>query len=255
MDLGEIYDTVNYLLKKEKSGKIMSPGEFNLVFDLAQSNLYKYVYGLKEEYKPMLPVPSVAYEVSQNVTDIIQAFKQFDNNVAVAGGQFALSSLTQNYRHMSSMTYDNSGAMVPVDIEILNDAEFASRQNQSIKAPSANNPVSTIIGSNVKILPITLTAIDATYLRDFIKSHYDYMVDSVTHEQRYVPPGAAPVDYGGSWAYVDGRAAATLSSSVETEFPNFSHIDLIGITLSYMSVSLANQFIYETSEIMKQKGR
>ena len=74
IDVNELYEFVKFVANKEQSGYI-KPDEFNLVADRAQMQFFMERYNNPAEYQPGRPIPRVAFQQSQKVSDDLRILK------------------------------------------------------------------------------------------------------------------------------------------------------------------------------------
>jgi hypothetical protein len=65
MNINEVYDLIKYILNKDQSG-YLSPDEFNLIINQAQTSFLNYLLGEFQQYQLQHPQARIAY--SQNET-------------------------------------------------------------------------------------------------------------------------------------------------------------------------------------------
>ena len=73
INVNELYEFVQFVSNKEQSGYV-KPSEFNLAIDRAQMQLFMERYNNPAEYQPGRPVPRVAYQQTQKISDDLRPF-------------------------------------------------------------------------------------------------------------------------------------------------------------------------------------
>ena len=73
INIDEMYRFVQFVANKEQSGFI-KPTEFNLAVDRAQMQLFMERYNNPAEYQPGRPIPRVAYQQTQKISDDLREF-------------------------------------------------------------------------------------------------------------------------------------------------------------------------------------
>jgi hypothetical protein len=236
ISVNEIKLYSDYISNKEQSGNTISPDNFNLLLRRGLDDLFKQRYGLPEEYQPGMPLPRMAYEVTQKMKDDLRMLKKTETLSVDANGQMLIPS---DYVHYTRITYvyfvNNKENKKPdekiVGVEVIDDDKWDGRRTHPIKVPNKKKLIIANFNSdNVEYFPKDLGNIQFTYLK--------------------YPP--TPV-----WAYTidaDDNVVYDPSNSINIELPAILTNDLTRIILSYIGINLREQGLVSYVEEIKAKG-
>jgi hypothetical protein len=232
MNLWEIWSLVEYISNKDFSGNIITPQRFNELIKVVNMDLFRTKYGLPEDFQPGRPVPVEYADITLKNTDDLRAFKVYQTSVAVVNG---ILSLNANYAHRDTVTYNyiktiaGVATTLPRPVEILREAEFASRQGNWTKKPTLQNPIGTVRSNGIHIRPLTILAVDFSYYR-------------------------FPVDPQFAWIERDGYIEYDSANSVEYEWVKDESLTLTRMILQYVGVSLREADLVQYSEQKLKTG-
>tara|TARA_R100000664_G_C2749112_1_gene136506 strand:- start:258 stop:1031 length:774 start_codon:yes stop_codon:yes gene_type:complete len=254
ISVNELYRFVQFVANKEQSGFI-KPSEFNLAVDRAQMQFFMERYGNPAEYQPGRPIPRVAYNQTQKVSDDL---RKFIKRSAIPVDVNGIMQYPEDYLHFSSATYhfveqpvstetpdDNcddcpgSGTSTVTIGEITNhtvtvrpvdDSELSYLLQSSIVRPDEKNPVLTFYQEGVQYHPKNLGAVDFVYLRRPIKPEWSFNLNS------------------------NGRPEYDPVSSVDLEWPEQVFNEIAVRILSFVGVNLREGELTQYSEGKRQTG-
>tara|TARA_R110002020_G_scaffold54322_2_gene151594 strand:- start:125 stop:847 length:723 start_codon:yes stop_codon:yes gene_type:complete len=237
ININELYKFVQFVSNKEQSGYV-KPSEFNLAVDRAQMQLFMERYNNPAEYQPGRPVPRVAYQQTQKVSDDLRPFIKKVYQPLLNGGKFLWSNLP-DYMHLSSLRaqyykVDNTNGESELrssGVRILDDSELSSYLDSSILQPTPEYPIAAIYNGYLQVYPTNITGIDVTYLSRPIKANWAFTVNATTGMPDY-----------------DDATSTDLNWSDEL-------FNEIGVRiLSFIGVNLKDNTITQYSELKKQQG-
>lgn len=236
ISVNEVKQYSDYISNKEQSGNSITPEQFNLLLRRGLDDLFKQRYGLPEEYQPGMPLPRMAYEVTQKMKDDLRMCKVTDSFSVDSKGQMLLP---EDYVHYTRLTYvyyqNNKEAGKPderfVGIEVIDDDKWDSRRTHPVKIP---NKKKIIIGNfnsdNIEFYPRDLGKVEMAYLR-----------------YPQTPVWAFTVDAEDNVVFDPGN-------SVDIEMPKILTNDLTRIILSYIGINLRESGLVSYIEEIKAKG-
>ena len=230
MTIDEIYRTVRVIANKEQRG-FLKPSEFNLLADKAQMELFTQRYNNVKEYQTVRAktgsytvAPGVSYATSQKVIDDLRPFVTYAESLTFSGGWWQYPT---NYLHALSLSFGG------YPIEFVGEDRLFNRLNSSIVAPSIEHPIA-VQAANGFIIYTTTSAVGSglaflTYLR---RPHRPY------------------------WAFteVDGNPIYNPTNSVNFEFEDQVHNELITKILTYLGIHIRDKDIYTYSTAQEQTG-
>jgi len=253
INIDELYKFVQFVANKEQSGFI-KPSEFNLSVDRAQMQLFMERYGNPAEYQPGRPIPRVAYNQTQKVSDDLREFIVRGTFNVGANGVMIYPS---DYLHFSSASYDyidstmlskdeiedcpdcnkvtkktNLLASVTskvVSVRPVDDFELANILGSSIVSPTKEYPILTFYKEGVQYHPKDIGSVDFVYLRRPEKA---------------------------LWAYntIDNKPEYDLSNSVDLEWPEQVFNEIAVRILSFVGINLREADLTQYSEGKRQTG-
>lgn len=226
MTLGQIYELIQYIVNKDFDGMIVTPERFNLLIKVVSIEHFRNKYGIPEEYQPGRPVPNETADITIKNTDDLRAFKTRLPNRTVANG---LMLYPADYAHVMTVVYNFSktingtATILPKQVELLREAEFASREGNYTKRPTTSNPIAVLRSDGIHIRPITITGTDLNYYRFPVDPEFVY----------------------DEW---DGGVTEDPNSSIQFEFPKDEHFTLTKMILSLIGVNLREEQIVQYAE-------
>jgi hypothetical protein len=202
-------------------------------------------YGNTVEYQPGMPVPRIAWQSTQKITDDLN-FLVEDVKMRVADGKISIpngttvkdfsNTIAKEYMHLSSITSDfaykdRDGNLqtqrVPVDV--LRDDQKGSVLSSSIVKPKGRYPACAFYNGHIDIFPASLESVWLTYLK-----------------QPDIP----------KWSYTteNSRPVYDPTTSVDIDAPKQLINNIVLKTLSFLGMSAREIGIINVSEQMQQKG-
>jgi hypothetical protein len=232
MNLWQIWSLVEYISNKDFSGNVITPQRFNELIKVVNIDLFRQKYGLPEEYQPGRPVPMEYVDITLKNTDDLRIFKVQQASVAVVNGILPFAS---NYAHRDTVTYNYTKTIagvittLPRPVEILREAEFASRQGNWTKKPTLQNPIGVVRSTGIHIRPLTILSVDYSYYR-------------------------FPVDPSFAWIERDGYIEYDTANSVEHEWVKDEGITLTMMILKYVGINLRENEVINYAQAKLQQG-
>lgn len=233
MTLGEFYKFVNFVTRKERSGKI-SPSEFNLVMPVVILEYFAKLVGLEEQYSVNAPIPAIAKELSAGIKDSLRPFyvRMGHNDIMpLIVNSEGQATIPADYCHYSSFTYRyvKNNISTYKTIDVLMDFELSRRLDSSIMYPTLKNPVCSFYSDYIQFYPEHIKFVNMTYLRYPANPVYGYTI--VNDEEVYNP-----------------------LTSTEIEFPDADHFKIANLMLKKIGINLKDGLIMQYAEQQKQMG-
>ena len=229
INVNELYKFVQFVANKEQSG-FVKPEEFNIAADRAQMQFFMERYNNPAEYQPGRPVPRVAFQQTQKVSDDLRIFMV---NETITSPQSILA-LSANYVHLISLRKTDGS-----HIKLLDDYELGHVLNSALTPPSNMYPVASIIGDSI-ILYGTGSA-NLTYLRRPEKPFWEYLKDA---QGQPVDLQNNPITY----------PMYDPINSVNLEFPDETFNEIAIRILSFVGINLRENQLTQYTELKKQQG-
>jgi hypothetical protein len=234
MLLNEVSNIISFILADRKPDLVVSAGEFERQLHVAQLKLFKTRLGLPESYRPGAPVPGQVWEISKVITDDLAPFKVLmgGTDASLVIDDDGIATLPADFYYPSSLIYKyikSDGSVDWKEVDLVTDKEWNKRQASHIKRPSLKAPIGNIYKNKIRFSPVTLHYVDFMYLRT----------------------PTAPV-YGTS--YGKGYQKYDPATSTELEWNDTCILDIIGIFLGDLGVSVTNGDLVNYSEKIKATG-
>ena len=231
MKLFDMYALVGYVANKDYEGNVVTPEDFKRLAKVANLDLFKIKMGLPEDMAPGQPLTRQHPDVRALSTDELRFLKVYAPTTSVVAGKiaypvnyFALDDIRYNYQR----NIDGAAAIIPRKVTILKEQQYTDRASTWLKRPTLKWPVGVIRADGIHIYPGTITQVEMDY--------YRYPVEPVF---AYTPNVGYITDPG---------------TSVEFEWPESMHNDLMRIILSYIGVNIRDTELVQYAEQKKAQG-
>jgi hypothetical protein len=231
MTLFEQWELVNYIANKDYEGNVVTPERIKQLMVVVNMDLFKVKMGLPEDYQVGQPLSRQYLDATQRLTDETRFLKSRAKNQAVAAGVVAYPG---DYFGFDAMRYgyqrqvDGSPKVIWKAVEPLTEDEYSDRAGNSIKEPTAKNPVCVMRSDGIHVYPVLIVQVDFNYVRYPVDPVFDYV-----QETGYITEGGAPTEY---------------------EWPVHLHRDLTMMILSYIGINLREQQLEQYAEQHKAQG-
>lgn len=234
MTLFQMYSLMELILNKDYSGNMLTPERFNQLIKVVNIDKFKQKYGLPEQYQPGRPIPKEYVEITLKNADDLRRFKAAPLiNAACPAG---LLPYPANYAHRDeiyyneSVTIDGTATILPRPVEILRENQLSARRGSYTKMPSLRYPVAVLRSNGIQIYPITIIAVDFTYWRWPVTPEFSYF-------------------------QYEGYITYDAPTSIEFEWPEDVHMDLVRMMLEYMGVNMREAEVVQYANTKIQQGQ
>lgn len=229
MDLGDILDLVNDLLRKNASGRTLKPEAYNRYLQSSNIELYNKLYGKKPISASNMSKEQ--WEINQVVSDSLSPFKVFlgsPGTMPLKVNTVGVAQIPDDYSHISSMRYlhkiskagcDTKTKTIP--IEILTDNQLGDRLSNPNRQPTKKNPFAVFYDSYIQFYPYDLQFVYFTYLKIPTTPYYAWTLGT------------------------DDVPVYDPSNSVQLEWREDDHIEIIRMILDKASVSIDDNEIQQ----------
>lgn len=224
--VNDIYNRVSFLLNKNQTSNTLNQEEFNNSLQWANLEFFKRRYGLPEDYRPGQPLPRMSYEETQLIIDALSQFK-----INRGGRDYPVllidvngyATIPTDYIHYSSISYGKQ------PVEMLRDAQYQDRLNDSIKYPTKKDPICTIYSGYIQFQPTDMGAVNFVYLR---LPATPYWAVTIVND-----------------AYVYDAA-----KSIQFEYNDIDLTDIASMIAGYASTNIRDQFAKAVTEKRTETG-
>lgn len=169
-------------------------------------------FGNPHEYQPGRPIPPIAYEVTQKISDDLKPFKK---KVSLPVSSDGKAFLPNDYVHVDTIiySYSKNGQSKTKRVKILSNNKYYYRLESDLVSPSKAYPICSLQSDHIEFAPSNLRNVEFSYLRQ---------------------PGSPKWDY----TLVNNREVYNPSGSVDFEFEDIVHNEICMKILSYIGVHL-----------------
>lgn len=246
MNINDFRNFVLFVIKKSQSGGNPSPTEFNLALERAFMRFVMSRYGNQEEYQPGNPVPRIAWQQSQKISDDLDFLLTKLIFIIPTTGKLTYpdgsvvkdinGTIAPKYLHSSSLRFDfvtntkDTISSKEIPIDVLRDSEIGDVTSSEIVHPTRRFPVCAFYDTFIQIYPKNLQQVIFSYLRMPIIPVWGFTIDS------------------------NGRPEYDASASVDIEAPDQVINEIAFNLLSFMSISIREQAVYQASEQYNAQG-
>lgn len=253
INIDELYKFVQFVANKEQSGFI-KPSEFNLSVDRAQMQLFMERYGNPAEYQPGRPIPRVAYNQTQKVSDDLRKFIVRSTLNVNSNGIMPYPS---NYLHFSSASssYVDSTITSQDEMEDCPDCNKVSRKK---------NLLASVYSKVVSVRPVDDFELSNILGSSIVAPTKEYPVLAFYQEGvQYHPKDIGSVDFvylrrprKGLWAYTTPTSKPEYDSanSIDLEWPEQVFNEIAVRILSFVGINLREADLTQYSEGKRQTG-
>lgn len=263
MNLQEILDHINSRTNKDQSGNTYRIDRYNTDLRGASDEMFSWLYGLPQQYRPGMPLPMVGYEITQLITDNLRGLKvnmggpEINDPGPLLVNSDGVAVIPSDYVHHGSMNYGRAlacGNVTYPPIEVLADDEWSAVINSPLRMNRLDKyPICNFQNGYMRFLPKGIGFVNFVYLRSPKTPFFDYYID-VTNAVIYMPPGTSHTLQPGEMGSQGQTSGTLVSQTVELEWPENTHMDFANIILSYVSDNLRDAFIKQSAERRKEKG-
>lgn len=245
MNINDFRNFILFVIKKSQSGGNPKPSEFNLAVERAYMEFIMRRYGNQAEYQPGRPIPRVAWQQSQKISDDLRFLLTRRNLSVPTSGELPIPDGTgtdldgkkvPEYLHHSSLRFNFARQVgdeiesQEVPIDIVTDAELGDALSSSIVNPTARFPLAAYYDTFIQVEPKNLQKVIFTYLRLPVVPVWAFTLDG------------------------NGRPVYDPSNSIDIEAPEQVINEIAFNTLSFMGLSIREQFVYQASEQYVARG-
>jgi len=155
LTIGTVYKIIQYIIAKNQDG-YLSPDEFNLVINQAQTSFMNYLLGEFQQYQPQRPSARVAYSQNQ---DTRQRLIPFIKETVLDIDSSGFSNYPVDYQETDAM----------LSLYGFNRIRFIQQDSQfsyinSVIDPIATNPLFLIKQEGFQFYPTDLYRVNLSYV-------------------------------------------------------------------------------------------
>lgn len=216
----DIYKLINFIGALEKRQVRLHVDDFNLLLKKASRTKFNKELGVPDNYWGAQPNSRTIYEVNQRITDVMRRFKVVVPTGTVVSGEYTLPA---GYFYPTAISYTTR------PIEVLNDAQWGWRLNDSNKTPTVKYPVARFLSDKIDIRPTAVTSIEFVYLK-------------------------LPVEPVATYTVANGVMSYHAGSSTELDWDEISKDDIIAIMLEDIGIHADPGSVSQYAQLKKQQG-
>lgn len=266
MTLTNIYKLINYIADKYQDGETFTPGDFNILIEAADQEMYMEEL---DKIKNLLQM-----EGRVNLSDLVDAsplqdFKERTTVTISDGAYNSIFNLPSDYVYRISLMITQT---VYQRVEFMTDDQLAIRRMDLISKPLAIYPAAVIYDTYVQVFPLIDRSYsgDFVYLKETTKPYFDYCRDSdgnvipmpVGYYVSYNAPLGYHILYDASDNVVENNVtypnfttSPSTSQTVELEWKTIYHTKIIQRILTKAAINLDDRAIEQYAQIQQQQGK
>jgi hypothetical protein len=263
MNNGEVLQLINYLVNKSESGETLTPVQYPIVVNAAQTLLFKKKTGVPEEYTVQVQQSQQEPNKSDKLTNDLLPFNVImstDNNNPLLIDGNGIAQLPSDFYYKLSLAYTqiynkgDSSEKRRRRIEVVTDDIWEAKLSSTIDSPSKKGSMANFKSNYIRFYPLVNEKTDFSYIRLPKKCFYDFYISSYGQEI-YLPQGISytlKIGEQGSAGQIAGTTV--VSKSIELEWNEVCVYDIVYYTLSLIGVNLQNEVVMQFAEKIKEKG-
>lgn len=266
--LKDIYDHIFTRVNKDQSGNTYRLDQFNVDLSIANTEMFSYLYGLPQAYRPGAPLPPVAFEVSQRIIDNLKDCKV---NMGGPGAddpsplqvQNGIALIPSDYVHFVRMSYVQAygeecttpNSMIPRNIDILTDAAFVDRIGNYVKNKNVDAfPYCNFQNKYIEFRPKWVSQfINFVYLRMPKKPLLDYIIRP-DGSYYFLAQGQIYVLQLGEVSRTGQTSGQVISQTQELEWSDEVKPEIANLIIGYIADNLRQPYLKQSAEMRKKQG-
>jgi hypothetical protein len=224
MKIKNLYEYLNFLLNKYNY--YVDKEDIVEAIHNASMTLFIQRYGNPAEYQPGRPLPRVAYQLTQKVSDDLKVFlkeKSYRGTEIINGA----ISYPLDLAHPTRLTWVSTGTRVGVTF--VDDDKVDEKLNCPITGPTERYPFAEILSNGLRVYPASPVELRLKYLSYPVKPKYVTRIE-------------------------DGDEVFDEVASIDIQWPETTFRQLAMIALGDFGVNLKDQQIQQYSEFRKREG-
>ena len=214
MSIDEAYQFLNFLANSRQSGKI-TPANFNLAIQRAGMQFF-----LNEIKK---------WQDSQVVTDAISPFIDVQILNISSNGQVPYPTFYVDTIAVRHLYYKPNGSAIEVPVVEVNNSAIGEVSQSEIVAPTKRYPNISYYTNYMQFLP-----------KDIGNAIYEYF--------------RLPIDPIWNFTVVNNRPVYNPATSVQLEFRDKDHNEIVMITAGYLGLNLSMPELLQGAELFKAQN-
>lgn len=263
MNLQEIKDQVFSILNKDQTGNAWNEDRYNINLRTVNIEMFNYIHGLVQQYRPGFPIPGISAEVTQKISDWLSIFQKHAGGLGpvdvptLVVDSNGIAILPEDYAHVSSISAWSQfgvcqGEVVPVTV--LRNQEWDNRVSSTLLNRNIRKvPYCNFQNGYIRFMPKDIAMVKMVYYTELVAPFYDYYIDA-DEVVIYMPPGTNHT-LGPNEEYRTGASVGAFASqSIELFWAEGAHPDFINFMLYKAGQTLRASFIVQTAETRKIQG-
>ena len=188
-----------------KQGLFRSPEQKDEALHFASLSRFQELYGDDADYQPGAPLPRRAWQLTQGITDKLQAFVYEKFYTAASLPDSRLVALPAGFMHLTAFRFmedvsdDYQEGRPLADVKILDDDKVVNRFNSGLIPPSQKRPIAEVLAGAYRVTPGPAHRLQVKGLVLPTRPVYAYTVDAATGQVVY--DDAASTDF--QWTEIE----------------------------------------------------
>lgn len=233
MDLEQVRKTIVLIAGEDGTKAFLGPGPFTTALQLASLKQFKIKLGLPEEYKPGMPYPAQAFEITQRITEDMKRFKVVKgwhlSAPLVVGDNGIVAYPSDYYIASAASVFAQFDDLMERELSILSDLEYQKRRTTVHLKPDFVFPICKMIAEGIMVDPKEISHIHLTYLR--LPTSPVYAFNTSKGYNEYDPV-----------------------NSVELDWDDMNVMDIISLVLADIGIKISNENILQYANKVTQGG-
>ena len=222
MNVNEVYQLIQFIVAKNQNG-YLTPNEFNLVINQAQTSYMDYLIGQFQEYQAGRPIPRVQFGNNETTRQRVTPFIYSSDLVVDAYGFCAYP-----YGYLQTDTMWKSNGYDKV--KYIQQDHLSSYVNSRID-PIATNPVYLIEREGFRFYPNSIGAAKVNYIRNPNTIVWGYTLDG------------------------NGLAVYNPATSVDPQWSDVDILEIISRALRMIGVNLQSGAVTQYANEITKTGQ
>lgn len=226
MNINQVHQYIDFIIKKTNAGGYISPSEKDMVLNRAQIQYFNKLYGNQNDYRYDRPVPKISYAVTEKISNSLSPF--ITDPIVLTVDSTGKAIIPTDLFQTVVITKTING--IENEITRVEQDRVANNLTSYYDAPETSFPIYTQLKTKFQFYPKDLAQVNIVYLKQ-------------------------PTDM--VWGYtigVGGRPVYNSATSVQPEWKDMDMNEIIYLALSYIGVNLKDPEVSQFANVKTQTG-
>lgn len=226
MNINQVHQYIDFIVKKTNAGGYISPSEKDMVLNRAQIQYFNKLYGNQNDYRYDRPVPKISYAVTEKISNSLSPF--ISDVIPLTIDSTGKATIPTDLFQTVALTKTING--IESEITRVEQDRVANNLTSYYDAPDTNFPIYSQLKTKFQFYPKNLATANLIYLKQ-------------------------PADM--VWGYTtsgSGRPVYNSATSVQPEWKDMDMNEIIYLALSYIGVNLKDPEVAQFANVKTQTG-